>query len=331
MPAGASRLSSARVGARRVQSAATTRAGDERRSRGRLRRRVRRAARGRGCRASRRAPRHRPRRGGRAPRRCPGRSRSAASRTAARDDRERAEHERRRAAARRGTTSAIATATSGAAPTTTEVREAPTSRTASVKRICEPPGASRPASRNGQAPWRSWRTSAAATATASATRTVASAAPPASARPGAPSRSATVIPPNSAAEREQHDSRQRPPHESHEHACRAGSARTMPAMITAQPSQPTAPSRSPASVKPKNAAQTGSSENASAVCVARRAPLRPRLGEERERAREDAGHEQRAPDRPAVRQRAAGAARARSTSRPANAVSISTSVNAIAS
>ena len=39
-------------------------------------------------------------------------------------------------------------------------------------------------------------------------------------------------------------------------------------MITAQPTQPTAPSRSPASVKPKNAAQTGSSENASAVCVA---------------------------------------------------------------
>ena len=82
----------------------------------------------------------------------------------------------------------------------------------------------------------------------------------------------------------------------------AGSARTIPAMITAQPSQPTAPSRSPASVKPKNAAHTGSSENTSAVRVALVAPLGPGLDEERERAREDAGHEQRAPDRPAVRQ-----------------------------
>ncbi len=42
------------------------------------------------------------------------------------------------------------TATSGAAPTATDVREAPISRTPSVKRICEPPGASSPASRNGQ-------------------------------------------------------------------------------------------------------------------------------------------------------------------------------------
>ena len=39
-------------------------------------------------------------------------------------------------------------------------------------------------------------------------------------------------------------------------------------MITAHPNQARPPSRSPASVKPKNAAQTGSSENASAVCVA---------------------------------------------------------------
>ena len=48
----------------------------------------------------------------------------------------------------------------------------------------------------------------------------------------------------------------------------AGSATTMPAMITAQPNQARPPSRSAASVKPKKAAQTGSSENASAVCVA---------------------------------------------------------------
>ena len=45
----------------------------------------------------------------------------------------------------------------------------------------------------------------------------------------------------------------------------AGSARTMPAMITAQPAQPSAPSRSPASVKPKSAAHTGSSVKTSAV------------------------------------------------------------------
>ncbi len=83
----------------------------------------------------------------------------------------------------------------------------------------------------------------------------------------------------------------------------AGSARTIPAMITAQPSQPTAPSRSPASVKPKTAAQTGSSENASARLRRARTPLGPGLDEERERAREDARHDQRTPDRPAVRPR----------------------------
>ena len=93
----------------------------------------------------------------------------------------------------------------------------------------------------------------------------------------------------------------------------------MPAMITAQPSQARPPSRSPASVKPKNAAQTGSSENTSAVCVARRAPLRPGLREERERAREDAGDEQRAPHRPAVRHCELAGRRSRSTSRPAQA------------
>src|SRR4029077_7698817 len=48
----------------------------------------------------------------------------------------------------------------------------------------------------------------------------------------------------------------------------AGSASTIPAMITAQPPQPSAPSRSPASVYPKSAAQTGSSVKTSAVRVA---------------------------------------------------------------
>src|SRR6185436_8120276 len=50
----------------------------------------------------------------------------------------------------------------------------------------------------------------------------------------------------------------------------AGSATTIPAMISAAPVQPHAPSRSPASQKPKNAAKTGSSAKASAVRVALR-------------------------------------------------------------
>ena len=48
-------------------------------------------------------------------------------------------------------TSAVATAKSGAVPTVTEVRDAPASRTANVKRICAMPGASRPARTKGQA------------------------------------------------------------------------------------------------------------------------------------------------------------------------------------
>ena len=97
-------------------------------------------------------------------------------------------------------TSAIATATSGAPPTVTEVRDAPTSPTASVKRICERPGASRPASRKGHAPCRSKCNAAAIRDTPSAGRTVASVAPLASASPRSAMRKATVIPPKSAAE-----------------------------------------------------------------------------------------------------------------------------------
>ena len=52
-------------------------------------------------------------------------------------------------------TSAIATEKSGAVPTVTDVREGPASRIASVKRSCEHPGPSTPASRNGQTPARS--------------------------------------------------------------------------------------------------------------------------------------------------------------------------------
>ena len=101
--------------------------------------------------------------------------------------------------------------------------------------------------------------------------TVASVAAPRLDSPRSPSRSATVIAAEQRGRGEREQDRghaARPPHEPDERAAAAGSASTIPAMITAQPSQPTAPSRSPASVKPKNAAQTGSSENASAVCVA---------------------------------------------------------------
>ena len=52
-------------------------------------------------------------------------------------------------------TSAIATEKSGAVPTVTDVRDGPASRTARVKRSCEQPGPSTPASRNGQIPARS--------------------------------------------------------------------------------------------------------------------------------------------------------------------------------
>ena len=72
-------------------------------------------------------------------------------------------------------------------------------------------------------------------------------------------------------------------------------------MITAQPPQPSAPSRSPASQKPKKPAHTGSIAKAIAVRAALDLPLRPGLDEEPERAREDAGDEQRAPDGPATR------------------------------
>ena len=60
-------------------------------------------------------------------------------RDAAPHDRERAEHERRAQGSSRKT-SAIATAKSGAAPSATDVRDAPTSWIASVNRICEQPG-----------------------------------------------------------------------------------------------------------------------------------------------------------------------------------------------
>ena len=67
------------------------------------------------------------------------------------DDRERADDD---AAPRTGSSrnvKAIASAKSGAVPTVTDVREAPTSSIERVKRICDSPGASRPARKNFQA------------------------------------------------------------------------------------------------------------------------------------------------------------------------------------
>ena len=58
-----------------------------------------------------------------------------------------------------------------------------------------------------------------------------------------------------------------PSHEPCENAA-VGSASAIPARMTAQPPQPTAPSRSPASEKPKIPVKTGSSVKISAVCVA---------------------------------------------------------------
>ena len=71
-------------------------------------------------------------------------------------------------------------------------------------------------------------------------------------------------------------------------------------------------------MNPKKAAHTGSSENASAVRVALVRRCAQVCDEERERAREHARDDQRAPDRPAVRHASCPRASA-TTSSPANA------------
>ena len=100
-------------------------------------------------------------------------------------------------------TSAIATEKSGAVPTVTDVREGPASRTASVKRSCEPPGPSTPARRNGQIPARSTIAGRdERDVTSSAAAIVCNAPASASASCASAKRSATVIEPKSAAEQE---------------------------------------------------------------------------------------------------------------------------------
>ena len=83
-------------------------------------------------------------------RRCSGRSRSPASRTPPATIASAPATSGARTGSPRKA-KAIASAKSGAAPTVTEVREAPTSRIERVKRICESPGASSPARKNFQA------------------------------------------------------------------------------------------------------------------------------------------------------------------------------------
>ena len=91
---------------------------------------------------------------------------------------------------------------SGALPTTTAVREAPASRTASTKKICETPGARSPASAKtassrGRASSPVPGSSAAATpATSTATTVLATAPTSGSGCPRSATRSATVIAPN---------------------------------------------------------------------------------------------------------------------------------------
>ncbi len=76
---------------------------------------------------------------------------------------------------------------------------------------------------------------------------------------------------------------------------------TMPAMITAQPEPPDAAEPVAGEREAEERRPDRLERERERGLRRRRPPLRPGLHEERERAREDAGHEQRAPDRPAVR------------------------------
>src|SRR5437764_1154460 len=102
--------------------------------------------------------------------------------------------------------SASVTATSGAEPSTTDAREAPASRTASVTKSCAPPGESIPASRNGHAapactPRTGTSTAAHTSATTSAVATTASVPTSMCGTRARPIRNPTLIPPKSSAER----------------------------------------------------------------------------------------------------------------------------------
>jgi hypothetical protein len=200
-------------------------------------------------------------------------------------------------------TSAIATATSGAAPTVTEVRDAPVSWTARVNRICDAPGARRPARRKGQAPSSAGRKSAATSATTSAGRIVASAAAE------SPSRSAsliaTVIAPKSAADATAqhggHDEATRPANQSCKRRRGGGLRDHDPghdheATQVAHDAEPVAGDHEAEERSPHGL--EGERERGTRCA---RPPLRPRLREEGECAREHARDEERSPHRRAVR------------------------------
>ena len=129
---------------------------------------------------------------------CSGRPRSLDEQNAAGDDQHRADEQARPTSGSSRKTSAIATEKSGAVPTTTDVRDGPASRTASVKSSCDRPGPSRPARRNGQASTsdaalRRPRTAARRRAPA---RSSAARPPPRPSARDSAKRSATVIAPN---------------------------------------------------------------------------------------------------------------------------------------
>ena len=187
----------------------------------------------------------------------------------------------------------------------TEVRDAPTSPTASVKRICDAPGASSPASRNGHAPARS-RSSAAATSRDAERddhrreRGAAAVAEPAQAH----------------AQRDRHPAEEGGRGERQEYGGHAGAGRPTSRRSRSDvrglgdhdaghDHEAAEPARHTEPVAGEGEAEEGGphrlEREGERGLRGGRATLRPRLREERERAREDAGHEQRPPDRPAVR------------------------------
>ena len=326
IPAGAKPRSSPRLGRRRAQSERDERPGEERRGGGRLRARVRVQRADEVVAHREAAPTRRPRTTSPAMRRCSGRSRSAGER-----DRRRRRSRARRARAPAATgssrkTSAIATAKSGAVATATDVRDAPASRIESVNRICEQPGAIRPARRNAHARCRSC---------ARHGRDERDGERRQQRRQRPRRRAAAAAQADPDRHRHRTEERRRGEREDdRRHAVRgrrtsrastsaaAGSASTIPAMITAQPgpaerAEPVAREREAEDRRPHRLEREDERG-----AVRARPPLRPRLHEERERAREHAGHEQRAPHRPAVRhleRRERRDRRARRTRRPSSA------------
>ena len=165
-------------------------------------------------------------------------------------------------------------AKSGDVPTMTEVRAAPASRTAKVKRNCEMPGPRSPASRNGQTsvvnpPWRERERQHDRDGDEHGEERAALGE---RALPKGDSHRHRRRPEDDRGrEREQTASTLRlrfAPAKRRSTRAAAGSAITIPAIITAQPSQPAQPSTSSASSTPASAANGASSVNTSAARAA---------------------------------------------------------------